>query len=167
MDSLTSIALGVGIDLGQCIRVASPSTSSCQLVDQACSDMSILLVEDEHVFRVGLGGMLRADGHDVLEYAESGHLPPLAILGHVSLLLCDFEMPGQNGLVLADRFHAAHPAVPIILLTGYPAQLLDGEVAARNFVYLAEKPVTYDELHALLHKVVARQTRLEKGEQDR
>jgi DNA-binding NtrC family response regulator len=73
----------------------------------------------------------------------------------VSLLLCDYEMPGQNGLVLADRFHAAHPAVPIILFTGCSSYLLQREVASRDFMYLAEKPTHYDDLHGLIHKVVA------------
>jgi DNA-binding NtrC family response regulator len=130
-------------------------TSGCRVADQACSDMPVLLVEDEDAFRVGLGEMLREDGHDVLEYPEPARLPQLGVLGHVSLLLCDYEMPGQNGLVLADRFHAAHPAVPIILLTGCRAYSLQREVAARDFLYLAEKPARYDDLHSLIHKVVA------------
>jgi len=122
-------------------------------MDRACSDISILLVEDEHSFRAGLGGLLRDDGHEVLEYAEPAHLPPLATLGHVHLLLSDYDMPSENGLSLADRFHALHPAVPIILVTAYRTNHLDAEVARRPFVRLVEKPIPYDTVHALIHQL--------------
>lgn len=129
--------------------------SGCQVAGRCCSDIPILLVEDEHAFRTGLGGMLREDGHDVLEYSEPGRMPPLSLLGHVSLLLSDYEMPGQNGLLLADRFHAAHPNVPIILATGFRGSALEHEVAGRGFLHLVEKPVTYDYIHSLIHELSA------------
>jgi DNA-binding NtrC family response regulator len=121
---------------------------------RACSDMPVLVVEDEHLFRVAVTGMLREDGHDVLEFAEPAHLPSLLTLGRVDLLLCDYELPGENGLALADRFHVTHAARPIILVTGYRTHRLDTEAARRPFVHLVEKPIRYDELHALMHQLV-------------
>jgi len=122
-------------------------------MDRPCTDISILLVEDEDGFRVGLGGMLREDGHDVFDYAQPAHLPPLATLGHVHLLFSDHDMPGENGLSLADRFHTFHPALPIILVTAYRTHHLDAQVARRPFVRLVEKPILYDTVHALIHQL--------------
>jgi len=116
--------------------------------------MPILVVEDERLFRVAVAGMLREDGHDVLEFAQPAHLPSLLAIGRVDLLLCDYELPGENGLALADRFHAAHAARPIILVTGYRTHRLDTEAARRPLLHLVEKPVRYDELHALIHQLV-------------
>ena len=122
-------------------------------MDRACSDLSILLVEDEHGFRMGLAQMLRENGHDVFDYAEPADLPPLATLDHVEVLVCDYDMRGENGLSLADRFHAAHPTLPIILVTAYRTHHLDAEVARRPFVHLVEKPIPYENLHALIHQL--------------
>ena len=121
---------------------------------RACFDMPILVVEDERLFRIAITAMLREDGHDVLEFADPANLPSLFALGRVDLLLCDYELPGENGLALADRFHATHAAQPIILVTGYRTHRLDTEAAQRPFVRLVEKPVRYDELHALIHHLV-------------
>ena len=100
-----------------CICVESPAPSP-RVVDLACSDLPILLVEDEDAFRLGIGAL-------------------------------------------------AHPAVPIVLLTGYTSYLLQREVAARDFLYLAQKPAHYDDLHGLIHKVVAWHPLHLEGEEDR
>ena len=78
---------------------------------------SILLVDDEGSFRDSLAEMLRDDGHEVLAYPDPGALPPLHTLSGVDLLLTDYDMPKTNGLTLADRFHACHPRVPVLLVS--------------------------------------------------
>jgi DNA-binding NtrC family response regulator len=130
-----------------------PLATTYDSLNRACPDIPILLVEDDDLFRDGLAEALREDGHDVIAYPEPAVLPSLSLLGHVSLLLCDFVMPGQNCLTLADRFHAAHPSVPIVMATGSRTRSLDCEVAARPFMRLLEKPLRYDDLHALVHRV--------------
>jgi CheY-like chemotaxis protein len=110
----------------------------------------ILLVDDEGSFRDSLAEMLRDDGHEVLAYSEPDALPPLRTLSGVDLLLTDYDMPKTNGLTLADRFHACHPTVPVLLATAYRTGL-DAEVARRPFVRLVQKPIPYETLHRLIH----------------
>jgi CheY-like chemotaxis protein len=120
---------------------------------RACSAVSILVVEDEPLFRGAVAEMLREDGHHVLEYADADDLPPMSTLGRIDLLLCDHELPGEKGLALADRFHAAYLTRPIILVTAYRTHRVDTEAARRPFVHLVEKPIRYDELHARIHRL--------------
>jgi DNA-binding NtrC family response regulator len=112
---------------------------------------SILLVDDEGSFRDSLAEMLRDDGHEVLAYPEPDALPPLDTLSGVDLLLTDYDMPKTNGLTLADRFHAVHPTVPVLLATAYRTGLGD-EVARRPFVRMVQKPIPYETLHRLIHE---------------
>lgn len=35
------------------------------------------------------------------------------------MLVTDFRMEGMNGLELAQKIHATHPNVPVIIVTGY------------------------------------------------
>jgi len=95
--------------------------------------------------------MLREDGHVVRALAAAVDLPQLATLADVGVLLAAHEMPAQNGLWMADRFHRAYPAVPIVLLTAYCPASLHRELAVRPFIRLVEKPVGYPELHSLIH----------------
>jgi DNA-binding NtrC family response regulator len=120
-----------------------------------CDAISVLLLDDEPSFRMSLAEMLRDDGHQVRTYAAPAHLPPLPTLGNVAILVTDYEMPGKNGIILADAFHAQHPDVPVILATYYRTRSLDAQVLARPFVRLVEKPVDYALLHALIHDACA------------
>jgi DNA-binding NtrC family response regulator len=120
-----------------------------------CDAISVLLLDDELSFRMSLAEMLRDDGHEVHAYAAPAHLPPLPTLESVTILVTDYEMPGKNGITLADAFHAQHPDVPVILVTSYRTQSLDAQVLARPFLRLVEKPIDYALLHALIHDACA------------
>jgi DNA-binding NtrC family response regulator len=98
--------------------------------------------------------MLRDDGHEVLAYEAPAAIPPLDTLVGVELLLTDYEMPQTNGLELADRFHALHPTIPVLLTTAYRTGL-EAEVARRPFVRMIQKPIPYDTLHAMIHDCAA------------
>lgn len=129
-------------------------TSISRTVDRPCSEIAIVLIDDEEAFRTGLAGILRDDGHEVREY-DVTELPAEPEPGPVALLITDYHMPGRDGLAVADAFHTTHPDVPIVLLTAHATRALEAEVAARDFVCLLPKPVDYDELHALLHRLAA------------
>lgn len=121
----------------------------------SCGAIRIVLVEDELAFRESLAEMLRDDGHEVLAYADPARMPPFETLGRVDLLLTDYEMPGKNGLALADEFHAHRPGVPVLLATAYRAGV-DGSAATRPFLRVVQKPITYDGMHRLIHECAAR-----------
>ena len=86
-------------------------------------------------------------------YGSPREVPPLETLDQIALMITDYEMPEENGLAFADRFHAVHPNVPIVLLTGHRAAVLEGSLRARHFVHLCSKPVAVDEFHSLLHRL--------------
>jgi DNA-binding NtrC family response regulator len=102
---------------------------------------------------MGLAGLLRDDGHGLLDFARPALVPEFTALGEVGLLVTDYEMPDQNGFELADAFHAAHPQTPVIVITGLHSRIVEIEAARRDFVHLIFKPVDYDDLHALIHRV--------------
>jgi DNA-binding NtrC family response regulator len=112
------------------------------------------VIDDEGPFRESLAEMLRDDGHVVLEYATPADVPPVMALDVIDLLLTDFDMPGRNGLVFADEFHAHRPEVPVLLVTAYHSDLVL-EVARRPFLRMIPKPIGYDALHQMIHECAA------------
>lgn len=112
--------------------------------------MDILLIDDDRDFRGALAENLRDDGHQVWEYENPGELPPIIELGNIGAVLSDYQMDAVDGLTLADRFHAAHPGVPVVLMTAYWSRALDAEVAQREYLYLRRKPLDYEDVQAVL-----------------
>jgi signal transduction histidine kinase/ActR/RegA family two-component response regulator len=82
--------------------------------------LTILLVDDEEIVRVGTAEMIRDLGHKVVE-AASG-LDALALLtGGLTpdVVITDYKMPRMDGAELSRRLQHAHPELPILIITGY------------------------------------------------
>lgn len=120
----------------------------------ACDAVRVLLLDDEPAFRESLAEGLRDDGHEVLDYSSPSMVPSLEELGPVHVLVTDLDMPGLDGLAFVDRLRVVHPDVPCVLVTAYRTATVRSSVAARSRVALCHKPVEYEELHALVHRVV-------------
>jgi DNA-binding NtrC family response regulator len=88
-------------------------------------------------------------------YGSPGQVPPLDTLPDLVLVITDYEMPEENGLAFADRFHTAHPCVPVVLLTAHRAATLAAPLRTRRFVYLCNKPFDADEFCSLLETVLS------------
>jgi DNA-binding NtrC family response regulator len=110
----------------------------------------VLLVDDDDTFRSGLAENLREDGHRVREFAAPADLPALASFEEVSVLITDYQLAGEDGLALADRFHASHPRASVFMITSYWTDHLEAEVANRDFLTLLRKPLDYEEIVRLL-----------------
>ncbi len=129
--------------------------STCPSSNPTCARIRVLLVDDDETFRASLAGILRDDGHDVLDFPSPIEIPPLAVLGDVGVLITDFSMPGRDGLSLADEFHALHPGVPVILVTAYRTATVERNAVDRDFLSILTKPLEYEALHTLLHRLAS------------
>jgi DNA-binding NtrC family response regulator len=112
--------------------------------------MTILLVDDDSDFRTALAENLRDDGHHVVELETPPDDPESSELEDVGVLVADYHLPHQTGLAFADAFHAAHPRVPVIVITADPSALIDAAVDRRPFARLQRKPIDFHELEALI-----------------
>lgn len=117
-----------------------------------CCELTILVVDDEPSFRQSLAEALRDDGHPVREYPSAIAIPPLDTLPPDAILLTDFEMPGRNGIELADAFRSADPGGHVILLSAYAVPVVDGAVSTRSWLRFVSKPTDYQALHELIHE---------------
>ena len=139
------------VTAAQPVLVANPDGEP-----RRCGDIRILFVEDEESFRLALAETLRDDGHVVDAYGRPSEVRPAAIRG-ADIVITDYRMGlcELDGLAFADAVHAGRGDVPIVLLTAFDSAMLERRVAARDgFVVLRQKPIDYEVVHALVHRLV-------------
>lgn len=111
---------------------------------------SILVVDDDSDVLEMAGCFFREAGVDV-HCAENGAEALEKIQGkHFAVMLTDFNMPGMNGLELAEKVRVIAPATRIILVTGKPSQELTLLAMKAGITTVLAKPL---QMEALLYLV--------------
>lgn len=109
--------------------------------------MKILLVDDNAPLRAFAAEVLRDAGHHVVEHGDG-----LAALGAAEvsarpfpydLLITDFDLPGLDGLGLADRLRRRCPTLPVLLVSSHCG---DRRLASRQDLRCLSKPFRRDQL---------------------
>jgi len=117
---------------------------------QARGHETILLAEDEDSLRMLTQRILSRHGYKVLP-AGNG-LEAVKLAGRhpasIDLLLTDVIMPQMNGHELAVQLQAAHPALPVIYMSGYAEPMLASRSTLPPGVTLLSKPVTEQQILA-------------------
>jgi DNA-binding response OmpR family regulator len=108
--------------------------------------LNLLIVEDNDDLRDSLADALGTRGHHVVAVDCAEAVPEQAELTRLDLAIVDLNLPGEDGLALAQRLREAQPGLGIIMLTAR-AQSSD-KVAGYEHgadIYLT-KPVSLQEL---------------------
>jgi two-component system nitrogen regulation response regulator GlnG len=80
----------------------------------------IWIVDDDRSVRFVLATALRDEGYEVDGFENAADaLAALRTRAAPDLLFTDVRMPGDDGLVLLDKLKAAHPALPVIVMSAY------------------------------------------------
>jgi two-component system cell cycle response regulator CpdR len=84
----------------------------------------ILIADDEETIRNLVGRALKQDGHDVMTANDGAEALDALVRAKsgFDLLLTDIRMPMMDGIALALAAARDHPAVTILLMTGYADQ---------------------------------------------
>ncbi|OGB57387.1 MAG: transcriptional regulator [Burkholderiales bacterium RIFOXYD12_FULL_59_19] len=118
--------------------------------------LNIIVVEDHDDLRDITVETLRAIGHQVVGVDCAEALVEIADSMHVDLMLIDLNLPGEDGISLAQRIRQGQPGIGIIMLTarGKVSEKLQGYASGAD-LYLT-KPTTMDELGAAVQALSRR-----------
>ncbi len=118
-----------------------------------------LLVDDEAPIREALAEALgdlgwrveqAASGAEALERLRAGPPP--------DIMVADIGLPGgMNGRQLAEAARTLHPALPLLLITGYAGTALGPDAPLPTDAQLLRKPFTLGELAGRVQSLVPRQ----------
>ena len=80
---------------------------------------AIHVVDDDRAVRFVLATALRDAGHTVTEFADAETAQRALRQAPPDLLVCDVRLPGADGLTLLRETKAAHPALPVIVMSAF------------------------------------------------
>jgi len=137
------------------VAVATAAPPKRQPAAKRPPRLRILLVDDDLLVLEALRAVLEADGH-VVTQADGGQkgidtFRAASEQGNAfGVVITDLGMPSVDGRAVARAVKEASPRTPVILLTGWGAQMqAEGEVPA-NVDEVVSKPVTLDQLRETL-----------------
>ena len=102
---------------------------------------SLLLVEDDTDVRLALCDLLTAAGHRVCSVASAEAALTQLAADSYSLVLSDVDLgSGMNGVHLMQHVAQHYPALPRLLMSGLPRELLVSRFALPEAEFLLSKP---------------------------
>ena len=112
--------------------------------------VSVLVVDDDEVFRQRLARALAERGLDVRAAADLASALAVARSDPPELAIVDLRMPGGSGLELVQELRKLDAATRILVLTGYGSIATAVEAIKLGAVHYLSKPADADEILAAL-----------------
>lgn len=112
---------------------------------------TVLIVDDSKLARIVVGKTVAAIQPDWrrLEAANAEEAESVVAAGGVDLMIVDYNMPGCNGLELAERMRARFAEMPIALATANMQDEIVAKARSINVTFVA-KPITEEGLKGFL-----------------
>jgi len=113
---------------------------------------TVLVVEDEGIFRDLIVRILKRDGYRMLEAANGGEALMICEehKEQIDLMLTDVIMPQMNGRKLVERTLPLHPEMKVLYMSGYTDDVIADHGVLEEGVEFIEKPFS---ANVLLNKV--------------
>jgi len=124
--------------------------------DRVTGSETVLLVEDDVALRNVACRALRTFGYGVVEARNGREALDLCERhdGPIHIVVTDLVMPEMSGSELADRIAARHPAIRVLLMSGYARDEAARKVIVRAGSAFIEKPFAGATLAARVREVL-------------
>jgi PAS domain S-box-containing protein len=119
------------------------------------SSGTILLVEDDNAVRGMVTAMLEALGYEVLATSRADETFSLLTTEgkKPDLLLTDVILPGISGKEMAAGIEAIRPGIPVLYMSGYPAEIIASRGVLKEGDNFIQKPFDMNTLGIKLRSV--------------
>ncbi len=129
----------------------------------------LIFVDDEDIVREGISSRIPwgTNGFDLVGTFDNGISALEFIDNHeIDVVLSDISMPRMDGLTLSGRIADAHPRIQVLLLTGFEEFQYAREAVHHRVKEFLLKPITADELKAVLIRTREELDRLRSAEKE-
>ena len=123
--------------------------------EAAMSKRSLIsIVEDDQPFRDSMRKLVTLLGYTVEAFPSAADFLGSPLLPETACLVADVQMPGMTGVELHRRLVDAGYAIPTILVTAYPDEVVRDRALNDGVVCYLGKPVDDDHLERCLRSAV-------------
>ena len=117
----------------------------------------ILIVEDDLNALEGLTSILEDEEYEVFKAANSEKAYSIIKDNYINLLLTDYLLPDEDGLILAKRIFNQQPEIKVIMMTAF-CSIKNAVNAMRLGIYdYLTKPINIDELLIVIKRALKEQ----------
>ncbi|BCS31859.1 hypothetical protein TBR22_A10620 [Luteitalea sp. TBR-22] len=122
---------------------------------------TILLVEDREAVRRVAERFLARRGYRVIEAESAEHALEVAAVhgAAIDLLLSDVVLGGMDGYSLAQELTARWPGLRVVLMSGYPSEMLARASGSGPVFPFVDKPIDFPTLAQVLREQLDRPAR--------
>ncbi|WP_184719146.1 response regulator [Caulobacter sp.] len=112
---------------------------------------TVLIVDDSKLARIVVGKAIAALQPEWRRLEASGADEAVALFDseQIDLVILDFNMPGRDGLELAEELRGRYPDMPIAVATANVQDEIIARARAANAAFIA-KPVTEDGMRGFI-----------------
>lgn len=136
---------------GTVVNIILPLTAEQSAIEPQIDDNAdiitgsgrILLVDDDMSVLDGVKYMLETAGYTVTAFSDShkGKLAFSKTPNEFDLVISDYNMPGLNGLDLAQQIKSVRDNIPIMIITGYYENIEHGKDQTSIVSEILHKPI--------------------------
>jgi CheY-like chemotaxis protein len=142
------------------LRTGSEKNKEETSSSQECK-FRILVVDDNENIRDMLEDFLSFEGHTAV-LAEDGE-KALNVFSEqdFDIVISDLGMPGMSGWELTNRIKQTKPGVPVVIITGWGAQLGAEDLKKNKVESILSKPFNLDQVKQMIETVGAKLSKKE------
>jgi two-component system response regulator FixJ len=118
-------------------------------------ELAVFVVDDDEAMRDSLDFLLSSAGCAVRTFEAAERLLEALADGNCGCVVSDVRMPGVDGLELLRRIKAAHPSLPVVIITGHGDVPLAVEAMKLGAVDFVEKPFDDERLIGVVQAALA------------
>jgi excisionase family DNA binding protein len=115
---------------------------------------TILVVDDETAIPELMVVALATTSREVLTAGSGEEALAIVQRSDVDLVVLDLVMPGMNGVDTFRAIHSLHPALPVMIVTGYPDSDLMAKALEIGPFTMISKPVDLAQIQKTVDRIV-------------
>jgi FixJ family two-component response regulator len=123
-------------------------------VEAAMSNTLISIVEDDQPFRESMRKLMKALGYAVEVFPSAADFLSSPLLTATACLVTDVQMPGMSGLELHRHLVDAGYAIPTIVVTAYPDDVVRRSALNDGVLCYLSKPLDDEHLERCLRSAL-------------
>jgi formate/nitrite transporter len=122
----------------------------------------MLVIDDEEIVLESCLKIFKDEGYDVVITTSPEEGLKLASDSRFDVILCDWKMPGFDGMDVVEELDQRSPDSAVVMISGYPSVGRATEAMKRGAMEYLPKPFTPDEIVETVKKAMKQKVAVEK-----